>query len=83
MPSQIIWLCLVLFSIVRLAHSCAFHVVEPPTHQTDKSALIKANLEYKDTRDSRVAPHVTTISTNVAVFDGLELSGPRTVVIRN
>ena len=83
MPPQIIWLFLVLFSIVRLAQSCALRVDEPPTHQTDKSALIKANLEYKDTRDGRVAPHVTTIITNVAVFDGLELSGPRTVVIRN
>lgn len=82
-PSQIIWLCLVLFSIVRLAHSCAFHVDEPPTHQTDKFALIKANLEYKDTRNGRVPPHVTTIVTNIAVFDDNEISDSQTVVIRN
>ena len=91
MASVIIWLCLILFSNIRLAHSCALHVddnagsdLQPPlAHQSDKSALIKANLDCKDAHNGRIRPHVATAITNVAVFNGLGLSDPRTVVIRN
>lgn len=90
-PSQIMFLGLLLFASIRFAHSCAFHANDhesddlrrPPTLRSDYIALTKANLEYRDAHKGRLRAHVTTAITNVAVFDGLELSDPRTVVISN
>lgn len=83
MTSQIIWLCLFLFRDIRAVHSCVRYFDDPPTHQCDKSALIKAHLKCKDARNGGIRPHVMTTITNVAVFDGSALSESRTDVIED
>ena len=91
MPSRTTLLCLFLLASFRLAHSCAFHTDDhsssnlrhPADLHTDKFALAKANVDYRDANKNETRAHVTTVITDVAVFDGLSLSGPRTVVIKN
>lgn len=91
MSFRTISLYLFLFASIRLAHSCALHVDEhthsnlgrPVDLHSNTIALAKANAESRDVNNGRTRTHVTTIITDVAIFDGLRLSGPRTVVIKD
>lgn len=80
---------LLLFTTGQLAQACALHVDDkdsnvqsPAAVQAENIAKARANTAYRDANHSKHRKHKTTAITNVTVFDGTDLSDPRTIVIR-
>jgi imidazolonepropionase-like amidohydrolase len=91
MISRITALCLSLYTIFNLAHACALDVDDDNESSLRNLAAVEAdhfeqtqaNDKYRDTWNGRPRAHTTTAIQNVTLFDSTNLSGPRTIVIKD